>query len=46
MKAVLGNNDIGEKEGLIEHQKSFECEIVTEPFYTEINQKDFSFSSS
>ncbi len=42
LKAVFGNNDIGEKEGLIEASKSFECEIVSEPFYTEINQKRIS----
>ena len=39
MKAVFGNNDIGEKEGLIEASKEFECEISTEPFSIIINQK-------
>ena len=42
LKAVFGNNDIGEKEGLIEASKNFECEIVSEPFYTEISQKRIS----
>ena len=42
LKAVFGNNDIGEKEGLIEASKNFECEIVSEPFYMEISQKRIS----
>ena len=39
LKAVFGNNDIGEQEGLIEASKNFECEISTEPFSCEINKK-------
>jgi len=39
LKAVFGNNDIGEKEGLIEASKEFECEISTEPFSIIINEK-------
>ena len=31
MKVVLGNNDIGEKEGLLEASKNFQCEIYYEP---------------
>ena len=34
---VLGNNDIGEKNGLEEVAKSFECKIYDEPFSTELN---------
>ncbi len=29
---VLGNNDLGEKNGLLEVSKSFDCEIVEEPY--------------
>tara|TARA_B100000212_G_C27268524_1_gene487672 strand:+ start:144 stop:632 length:489 start_codon:yes stop_codon:yes gene_type:complete len=29
---VLGNNDIGEKNGLVQASKSFNCRIVEEPF--------------
>ena len=39
LKAVFGNNDIGEQEGLIDASNSFECEISTEPFSIEINKK-------
>ena len=30
--AVLGNNDIGEKNQLLEASKTFDCKIVEEPF--------------
>jgi len=30
--AVLGNNDIGEKNQLLEASKAFDCKIVEEPF--------------
>ena len=32
LKAVLGNNDLGEKEGLLEASNEFDCEIIEEPF--------------
>ena len=32
MKVVLGNNDIGEKDSLVEASKNFKCEINYEPY--------------
>ena len=34
---VLGNNDIGERNGLEEAAKSFECKIYDEPFSIEVS---------
>lgn len=34
---VLGNNDIGERNGLEEVAKSFECKIYDEPFSVKLN---------
>ncbi len=35
---VLGNNDIGEREGLEAVSSEFKCSIFEEPFSTELNQ--------
>ena len=40
--AVLGNNDIEERNGLEEAAKSFDCKIYDEPFSTELNSKKIS----
>ena len=37
--AVLGNNDIEEKESLEKASESFDCKIVDEPYFTEILNK-------
>ena len=37
--AVLGNNDIEEKKGLLNAAKSFDCKIVEEPFSLSISNK-------
>jgi len=39
---VLGNNDIGEEDGLKEAAKKFDCKIYDEPFFTEIENKKIS----
>ena len=39
---VLGNNDIGEEDGLKEAVKKFDCKIYDEPFFTEIENKKIS----
>ena len=40
--AVLGNNDIEERNGLEEAAKYFDCKIYDEPFSTELNSKKIS----
>ena len=40
--AILGNNDIGEKQSLINASKSFNCKIFEEPHFKKINNKTFS----
>tara|TARA_Y100000816_G_scaffold47406_1_gene29931 strand:+ start:2074 stop:2568 length:495 start_codon:yes stop_codon:yes gene_type:complete len=40
--AVLGNNDIGEEEGLRQASRDFDCEINTEPFFTRLKDKNIS----
>ena len=37
LKVVLGNNDIGEKEDLVEVSKEFNCEIHEEPYFVNID---------
>ncbi len=37
--AVIGNNDIEEKNDLLSASKSFDCRIVEEPFSLELNEK-------
>jgi len=36
LKAVLGNNDIEEKEGLLKESNNFKCEIFHEPLFLEL----------
>ena len=40
--AILGNNDIEEKQSLINASKSFNCKIFEEPYFKKINNKTFS----
>ena len=40
--AVLGNNDIEERNGLEEAAKSFDCKIYDEPFSTDLDSKKIS----
>ncbi len=40
--AILGNNDIGEKQSLINASKSFNCKIFEEPYFKKIKNKTFS----
>ena len=42
IKAVLGNNDIGDKNDLLIASKSFECELYEEPLNIVIEGKKFS----
>ena len=37
--AVFGNNDIGEKDGLKDASKKFDCEIYEEPYSFQIEKK-------
>ncbi len=39
---VLGNNDIGERDGLEEVSKKFDCQIFCEPHFIKIEDKRFS----
>ena len=39
---VLGNNDIGERDGLEEASKKFDCQIFCEPHFIKIEDKRFS----
>ena len=40
--AVIGNNDVQEKDGLEEAAKTFDCEIFEEPYSTKINSIQIS----
>ncbi len=40
--AVLGNNDIGERESLEEAAANFDCKIFEEPFYIDLNNRKFA----
>ena len=42
IKVVLGNNDLEEKEDLLNTSEKFECEINNEPFSIVIEGKRFS----
>ena len=39
--AVLGNNDIEEKESLEEAASNFDCQIFEEPYFMNIDNKKF-----
>lgn len=39
LKVILGNNDEGEKEELINASNKFDCEIFEEPYFIEIRDK-------
>ena len=42
VKAIIGNNDVGERKGLEEVAKNFDCKLYDEPYSTELNSTKIS----
>ena len=40
MIAVIGNNDIGDKENLLEASKEFNCDMYDEPFFFNLKNRN------